>query len=117
MAWLACGQGQVRIKSLMTAIRHSVNAKYEPVVEETNRLKCIFTSNHPDAVYMTDADRRFYVVEANGSRQPTAGITEGMGENPGIRVKVRYVLGHTTFMKGSLRSTDDGVFQEPVKTL
>jgi hypothetical protein len=58
------------IKAALTATSHRVNAKYEPAYVQKNRSKNIFLSNHPDAAFITDTDRRFYVVEANSTRPP-----------------------------------------------
>jgi hypothetical protein len=59
-----------RIKGWLTATKNSINIKNAPKYEEPNLNKYVFLSNHPDAVHLQDADRRFYVIEASRKALP-----------------------------------------------
>ena len=50
-----------KLKTLITGTTVVVNEKYQPSLELTNCANFLFTSNHADAFYMEDADRRFFV--------------------------------------------------------
>lgn len=45
-----------------------INAKNAPKYKQPNLIKYVFLSNHADAVYLDETDRRFYVVEASSDR-------------------------------------------------
>lgn len=59
-----------RLKALITGTTVVVNEKYQPALELPNCVNFLFTSNHPDAFYLEDADRRFYVWEISAGRLP-----------------------------------------------
>lgn len=59
-----------RIKILVTATKNSINVKNAPKYEENNLAKYVFLSNHQDAVFLRDADRRYFVVEGSRLRLP-----------------------------------------------
>ena len=52
------------LKGLLTSDRVRVNEKYEREYDLPNCVNFYFTSNHPDAFFLDDADRRFLVLEA-----------------------------------------------------
>ena len=57
-----------RLKGWITASKNNINSKNEPKFSQPNLIKYVFLSNHPDAVYLSDKDRRHYVVEAISQR-------------------------------------------------
>jgi hypothetical protein len=59
-----------RIKGWITASKNNINAKNAPKFKQPNLIKYVFLSNHADAVYLDETDRRFYVVEASSDRLP-----------------------------------------------
>jgi hypothetical protein len=60
-----------RIKGWITATDNTINAKNEPKFTQDNLIKYIFLSNHADAVFLNETDRRFFVVEATSTRLPS----------------------------------------------
>ena len=58
-----------RLKALITGDRVSVNEKYQPALELPNCANFVFTSNHPDAFHLEDADRRYFVWEIVADRK------------------------------------------------
>lgn len=61
-----------RIKGWITSSSNSINAKNEPKFTQPNLIKYVFLSNHPDAVFLDDSDRRFFVIEVQQGRLPEA---------------------------------------------
>jgi len=61
-----------RLKALITQDRIRVNVKYVPVYEADDVLNYYFTSNHPDAFFVEDNDRRFFIHEAPSAPKPQA---------------------------------------------
>lgn len=59
-----------RIKGWITSSNNSINTKNEPKFTQPNLIKYVFLSNHPDAVFLDDNDRRFFVVEVAEGRLP-----------------------------------------------
>lgn len=59
-----------RIKGWITASKNNINAKNAPKFKQPNLIKYVFLSNHADAVYLDETDRRFFVVEASSDRLP-----------------------------------------------
>ena len=57
-----------RIKGWITATKNHINIKNAPKTSQPNLIKYVFLSNHPDAVHMTNTDRRFFVVEATSNQ-------------------------------------------------
>lgn len=55
-----------RIKSMITRENFRVNAKHLPTYVVPDRINYYFTSNHPDAFFVEDYDRRFFVHEVVG---------------------------------------------------
>lgn len=51
------------IKNMITQRELRVNAKYIPTYVVPDCVNYLFTSNHPDAFYIEDADRRLFVHE------------------------------------------------------
>ena len=59
-----------RIKGWITSSGNSINTKNEPKFTQPNLIKYVFLSNHPDAVFLEDNDRRFFVVSGAQGRLP-----------------------------------------------
>ena len=61
-----------RLKAMITGTTVFVNEKYQPALELPNCANFVFTSNHPDAFHLDDADRRFFVWEIAAARESNA---------------------------------------------
>ncbi len=59
-----------KLKGLITGSTLYVNEKYQPAREVSNLLNFIFLSNHHDALFVDDADRRYFVWEITADRLP-----------------------------------------------
>lgn len=59
-----------KLKVLITSDKVFINEKYQPAIESMNCANFMFTSNHADAFYLEDADRRFFVWEITADRKP-----------------------------------------------
>lgn len=59
-----------KIKGLVTGTAVHVNEKYQPDREQPNLLNFVFLSNHHDALFVNDHDRRFFVWEIEAGRLP-----------------------------------------------
>jgi len=51
------------LKKLITQEKFRVNIKYVPTFELMDMINYYFTSNHPDAFFMEDNERRYYIHE------------------------------------------------------
>jgi len=51
------------LKAMITRTTIHINAKYMPVYETADVINYLFTSNHPDALFIEDKDRRYFVHE------------------------------------------------------
>jgi hypothetical protein len=56
-----------RLKGLITQEFIRINAKYVPSFTLPDCVNYYFTSNHPDAFFLEDTDRRFFIHEIIGS--------------------------------------------------
>lgn len=54
------------LKGLITQSMVRINAKYVPEYSIPDRMNYLFTSNHPDALFLEDGDRRYFVHEVVG---------------------------------------------------
>lgn len=59
-----------RLKRLITQRSISINVKHIPQYDVPDCINYFFTSNHADAFFMSDKDRRFFVVEVQGDPLP-----------------------------------------------
>ena len=59
-----------RMKSWITQPKIRINQKFVPVYDVPDRINYYFTSNSPDAFYVADEDRRFFIVEVKGTPLP-----------------------------------------------
>lgn len=57
-----------RLKNLITQHSVTINKKYQPDYVVRDTINYYFTSNHVDAIYMDDEERRFFVHEVLGPR-------------------------------------------------
>jgi hypothetical protein len=57
-----------KLKSLITQKNVIVNEKNLPEYLLEDRANYLFTSNHPDALFLEDTDRRFFVFNTNESK-------------------------------------------------
>lgn len=58
------------LKALITQETINVNAKYLPVITLPDRINYYFTSNEPNALFLQDTDRRFFIHEVEGEPLP-----------------------------------------------
>jgi hypothetical protein len=61
-----------RMKSMITQKQLRLNPKYVPSYTVPDCINYYFTSNHPDAFFLEDSDRRFFVHEVAGEPLPQA---------------------------------------------
>lgn len=59
-----------KLKGMITGDTIIINEKFQPMLEMQNRVNFMFTSNHPDAFHLEDADRRYFVWEIIANRMP-----------------------------------------------
>ena len=59
-----------KLKGLITGTAVHVNEKFQPDLEQPNLLNFVFLSNHHDALFVNDHDRRFFVWEIEAGRLP-----------------------------------------------
>jgi hypothetical protein len=57
-----------KLKGLVTGTTIYINEKYQPAREVPNLLNFIFLSNHNDALFLDDQDRRYFVWEITADR-------------------------------------------------
>jgi hypothetical protein len=55
------------LKKMITQKSIRINAKYVPAYEVPDCINYFFTANHPDAFYLEDDDRRFFILEVIAS--------------------------------------------------
>jgi hypothetical protein len=60
------------LKRLITQRSITINTKYVPQYDVPDCINYFFTSNHPDAFFMSDNDRRFFINEVIGDPLPDA---------------------------------------------
>ena len=61
-----------RIKGMITQENTSINKKNVPTYSVPDCMNYYFNSNHPDAFFLEDTDRRFFVHEVTGTPLPQA---------------------------------------------
>ena len=54
-----------KLKRWVDGIRNRINPKGFKAFTQLNLVKYVFLSNNPDAVFLNDSDRRFYVIKAS----------------------------------------------------
>ena len=65
-----------RMKSMITQKLLRLNPKYVPSYTIPDCINYLFTSNHPDAFFLEDKDRRFFIHEVKGAPLPAAFYTK-----------------------------------------
>lgn len=60
-----------RLKSLITQEQMKIEKKFEPIYFIRDTINYLFTSNHVDALYIEDADRRYCVIKVPSIALPT----------------------------------------------
>jgi hypothetical protein len=58
------------LKGLITQEQVRINAKYVPSYSLPDLIAYFFSTNHPDAIFMEDSDRRYFVHEVVGGPAP-----------------------------------------------
>jgi hypothetical protein len=58
------------LKNFVTQHELHLDEKYLPVIVIPDRINWYFTSNHPDAAFMDDDDRRYHIVHAGHEKLP-----------------------------------------------
>ena len=58
------------LKNMITGSEILVNAKYQPTYSIQNCINYYFTSNHQDAFFVSNADRRYFIHEITGEKLP-----------------------------------------------
>lgn len=85
-----------KLKGLVTGTTVYINEKYQPAREVTNFLNFIFLSNHHDAIFLGDTDRRYFVWEITADRLPDANIADFVKwrDNGGLPALLHFLLQH-----------------------
>lgn len=65
-----------RLKHMVSRERVSINTKYQPVYSLPDCVNYLLTTNHPDALFLENSDRRMFVYEIEGSPLPTEFYTK-----------------------------------------
>jgi hypothetical protein len=66
------------MKSMITQKQIRLNVKYIPSYTIDDCINYYFTSNHPDAFFLEDTDRRFFIHEINAPPKPFKFYTDYM---------------------------------------
>jgi hypothetical protein len=85
-----------KLKGLVTGSTVYVNEKHQPAREVQNFLNFIFLSNHNDAIFLGDTDRRYFVWEIAAVRLPDANIAEFVQwrDNGGLAALLHFLMKH-----------------------
>lgn len=68
-----------KLKGLVTGTAIYLNEKYQPAREAANLANFVFLSNHHDALFLDDRDRRFFVWEITADRLPIGMASKFVG--------------------------------------
>jgi hypothetical protein len=60
------------LKGLITSTKIRINEKFKPAREINNTCNFVFLSNHSDAVFLDERDRRYFVCDVKADRLPDA---------------------------------------------
>ena len=85
-----------KLKGLVTGTAIYLNEKYQPAREATNLANFVFLSNHHDALFLDDRDRRFFVWEITADRLPVdvANKYVGWRDTGGLSALLHYLLNY-----------------------
>lgn len=65
-----------RLKGLVTQHQVTINSKYVPAYVLPDCINYLFTSNHPDALFVDEGERRYFIHEVTVDPLPQAFYTE-----------------------------------------
>lgn len=65
-----------RLKHMVSREQVSINTKYQPVYSLSDCANYLLTTNHPDALFLENSDRRMFVYEIEGAPLPTEFYTK-----------------------------------------
>ena len=109
-----------RMKSMITQKQLRINVKFIPTFTVPDCINYYFTSNHPDAFFLEDTDRRFFIHEVKGSPMDEEFYAEYMEwlEGTGAHALFYYLLnldlgdfnpqGHAPITQSKRDMIDDG---------
>jgi hypothetical protein len=83
-----------RVKGWITSTKNNINCKHEPKFTQPNYIKYVFLSNHPDAVFFDNTDRRFFAVQTSShqlSKEEVRGFINWRN-NIGYSALLEYLL-------------------------
>lgn len=85
-----------KLKGLITGTTIYLNEKHQPARAITNLMNFIFLSNHHDAIFVGDTDRRYFVWEIMAERLPTdmAQAFVDWREHGGLSSLLNFLLNH-----------------------
>lgn len=84
-----------RLKVFITGTTIQLNEKFQPAMEQENLLNFVFLSNHCNAVYIGNNDRRYFVVEVTAGKLPMSDAKEFVAwKNNGGLEALLYFLQH-----------------------
>jgi hypothetical protein len=85
-----------KLKGLVTGTTIYINEKYQPAREVQNFVNFIFLSNHHDALFVDDHDRRFFVWEITSGRLPDAMVKKFVTwrDSGGLSALLDYLLAY-----------------------
>ena len=87
-----------KLKGLVTGTSVYINEKHQPAREVPNFLYFIFLSNHNDALFLDDQDRRYFVWEIAAARLPEPLVHEFVAwrNNGGLAALLHFLKGYDT---------------------
>lgn len=59
-----------RLKDIITRTVVTINQKHQPIYDIPDCINYLFTTQHPDAFFLDDKDRRYFIVEVLGDPKP-----------------------------------------------
>ena len=84
-----------KLKRIITRETVTINDKFVPHYTIPDRANYLLTSNHPDAVFLEDGDRRYFIHEVIGPPCATPGFYDAINywrKNGGARHLFHYLL-------------------------
>jgi hypothetical protein len=87
-------QDRDKLKGLITGRDLHINAKHQPLRMTPNLLNFVFLSNHNDALFLGDTDRRYFVLEIKAPRLPEPEIDRFVTwrDTSGLGALLHYLL-------------------------
>lgn len=83
-----------RVKGWITSTKNNINCKHEPKFTQPNYIKYVFLSNHPDAVFFDNTDRRFFAVQTSSHQLSKEEVREFIKwrNNSGYSALLEYLI-------------------------